>query len=105
MENFENLNKRKASFEENENTSKKHAKLEEIIDSISDLERDLENVLSEVKESLLGAMDSIENSQGAEDLKRDAKNVIEKINQDFQNILSYKKDTINTTNVIQDEEE
>jgi len=105
VENTDNFNKREDLFKKIDNTSNKHEKFEETVNSISDLERELESILSEIKESLSDAIDSIDNSQGIEDLKRDAKNIIQKINQDFQNVQIYRKEITNNTNFTKDEEE
>jgi len=91
VENTDNFNKREDLFKKKDNTSNKHEKFEETVNSISDLERELESILSEIKESLSDAIDSIDNSQGIEDLKRDAKKYYTKNKSRFSKCTNIQK--------------
>ena len=104
MNNINNLNKNESPYKENNSKLSKHQS-DDTPNTISDLERDLEGILSQTKESFLEMMKSIEENLRDSESKSETKKVLEKINQDFQEVLEYNMNNLYKQSSIKIEEE
>ena len=104
MNNINNLNKNESPYKENNSKLSEHQS-DDTPNTISDLERDLEGILSQTKESFLEMMKSIEENLRDSESNSETKKVLEKINQDFQEVLEYNMNNLYKQSSIKIEEE
>ena len=104
MNNINNFNKNESPYTEN-NSKLSEYQSDDTPNTISDLERDLEGILAETKESFLEMMKSIEENLRDSESKSETKKVLEKINQDFQEVLEYNMNNLYKQSSIKIEEE
>ena len=104
MNNINNFNKNESPYTEN-NSKLSEYQSDDTPNTISDLERDLEGILSQTKESFLEMMKSIEENLRDSESKSETKKVLEKINQDFQEVLEYNMNNLYKQSSIKIEEE
>jgi predicted transcriptional regulator len=104
MNNINNFNKNESPYTEN-NSKLSEYQSDDTPNTISDLERDLEGILAETKESFLEMMKSIEENLRDSESNSETKKVLEKINQDFQEVLEYNMNNLYKQSSIKIEEE
>ena len=104
MNNINNFNKNESPYTEN-NSKLSEYQSDDTPNTISDLERDLEGILAETKESFLEMMKSIEENLRDSESKSETKKVLEKINQDFQEVLEFNMNNLYKQSSIKIEEE
>ena len=104
MNNINNFNKNESLYTEN-NSKLSEYQSDDTPNTISDLERDLEGILAETKESFLEMMKSIEENLRDSESNSETKKVLEKINQDFQEVLEYNMNNLYKQSSIKIEEE
>ena len=104
MNNINNFNKNESPYTEN-NSKLSEYQSDDTPNTISDLERDLKGILSQTKESFLEMMKSIEENLRDSESKSETKKVLEKINQDFQEVLEYNMNNLYKQSSIKIEEE
>ena len=104
MNNINNLNKNESPYKEN-NSNLSELQTDDTPNTISDLEKDLEGILSQTKESFREIMKSIEENLRDSESKSETKKVLEKINQDFQEVLEHNMNNLYKQSSIKIEEE
>mgnify|MGYP003970926545 CR=1 FL=1 len=104
MNNINNLNKNESPYKEN-NSNLSELQTDDTPNTISDLEKDLEGILSQTKESFREMMKSIEENLRDSESKSETKKVLEKINQDFQEVLEHNMNNLYKQSSIKIEEE
>jgi hypothetical protein len=104
VNNINNLNKNESPYKEN-NSNLSELQTDDTPNTISDLEKDLEGILSQTKESFREMMKSIEENLRDSESKSETKKVLEKINQDFQEVLEHNMNNLYKQSSIKIEEE
>ena len=104
MNNINNLNKNESPYKEN-NSNLSELQTDDTPNTISDLEKDLEGILSQTKESFREMIKSIEENLRDSESKSETKKVLEKINQDFQEVLEHNMNNLYKQSSIKIEEE
>jgi hypothetical protein len=104
VNNINNLNKNESPYKEN-NSNLSELQTDDTPNTISDLEKDLEGILSQTKESFREMIKSIEENLRDSESKSETKKVLEKINQDFQEVLEHNMNNLYKQSSIKIEEE